>query len=79
MFIKKWVLTSATFQSLKIGFVPGGISQCDRDIAQPAQMSDAANSRSLRYLQKPGFAPGKQLDERWRVQGLTWAEVVLFR
>jgi hypothetical protein len=33
VFIKKWVLTSATFERLNIGFIPGCITQRNGDIS----------------------------------------------
>lgn len=55
VFIKKWVLTSAAFKRLNIGFIPGGISQRDGDVTQPAQVADTTDSRTFRDFQEPGF------------------------
>ena len=42
-------------------------------------MTDTTNGRAFRHFQEPGFAPGEQFDELWRMQRLTRAEILFIR
>ncbi len=76
MFVQHGVLAQSRAQREHNAVPIGRIAQCHGDIAQPAQVADAAYCRAFGDAQKFFFRPVEQIEQLRRMQRGAGAEIV---